>query len=238
MDLFSETTMEIPGEVPVMTLPNTVLFPQAILPLYIFEPRYQQMLRDVLNTNRIFAIAGLNQNEDSEDSEAPPEDDYFEPPFEVAGVGIIRASHENEDGTSNLILQGLSRVRFEKILTETPYRRARITPLHSSRENPGLDLETERANCLRWIETKMKFYAQEEAENFRFLHKIQDPDVFIDLASFSILDELSIKQQLLETTGVESRYKVFLQWLKEDVRKRELDRKLKGRLSDDDILNN
>lgn len=238
MDLFSDTTLEIPGEVPVMTLPNTVLFPQAILPLYIFEPRYREMLRDVLNSNRIFAVAGLNQSNGEEGSPGAPEEDYFEPPFEVATVGVVRASHENEDGTSNLILQGLSRVRFEKILTETPYRRARITALHSSRENPGVDLESERANCLKWIETKMKFSSSEASENFRFLHKIQDPDVFIDLACFSILDETRLKQQLLETSGVESRFKVFLRWLKEDVRKLELDRKLKGRLNDDDILNN
>ena len=36
--------MKLPHEVPVMTLPNATLFPQALLPLYIFEPRYRQML--------------------------------------------------------------------------------------------------------------------------------------------------------------------------------------------------
>ena len=40
-----------------MTLPNATLFPQALLPLYIFEPRYRQMLADVLHTNRMFAVA-------------------------------------------------------------------------------------------------------------------------------------------------------------------------------------
>ena len=40
--------MKIPREIPVMTLPNATLFPQALLPLYIFEPRYRQMLADAL----------------------------------------------------------------------------------------------------------------------------------------------------------------------------------------------
>ncbi len=51
--------MKLPLEVPVMTLlPNATLFPcRPLLPLYIFEPRYRQMLLDSLNTNRMFSVA-------------------------------------------------------------------------------------------------------------------------------------------------------------------------------------
>jgi Lon protease-like protein len=54
-----EVEIQVPDEVPVMTLPNLAFFPQALLPLHIFEPRYRQMLRDVLASNRIFAVACL-----------------------------------------------------------------------------------------------------------------------------------------------------------------------------------
>src|SRR2546422_8633740 len=58
--LFPYTTLfrsiTLPEELPVMTLPNVAFFPQALMPLHIFEPRYRQMLRDVLATNRLFAI--------------------------------------------------------------------------------------------------------------------------------------------------------------------------------------
>jgi len=40
-----------------MTLPNATLFPQALLPLYIFEPRYRQMLAEALHSSRMFAVA-------------------------------------------------------------------------------------------------------------------------------------------------------------------------------------
>src|ERR1043166_5159592 len=56
-----EMEITLPDEVPVMTLPNTAFFPQALMPLHIFEPRYRHMLRDVLASNRVFAIAGLDQ---------------------------------------------------------------------------------------------------------------------------------------------------------------------------------
>jgi len=49
--------MLIPGKIPLMILSSTTLFPDAILPLHIFEPRYRRMLSDILALHRIFAIA-------------------------------------------------------------------------------------------------------------------------------------------------------------------------------------
>src|SRR6185503_9110204 len=49
--------MDLPREVPVMTLPSAILFPQALLPLYIFEPRYRRMLSDALSSHRMFSVA-------------------------------------------------------------------------------------------------------------------------------------------------------------------------------------
>src|SRR6266498_3423213 len=98
-----EMEITLPDEVPVMTLPNTAFFPQALMPLHIFEPRYRQMLRDVLASNRIFAVAGMNLERLSEPGS-------FEPSYRVAGVGIVRACQKNDNGTSNLLLQGLCRV--------------------------------------------------------------------------------------------------------------------------------
>ncbi len=109
-----------------MTLPNVAFFPQALLPLEIFEPRYQRMLRDVLATNRIFAVACL-------DSEAAEHAEDAEPPHRVACIGLIRACQKNADGTSSLLLQGLCRVLIESIVGDEPYRRIRIRTLQASR---------------------------------------------------------------------------------------------------------
>src|ERR1035438_5012238 len=126
-----EVEIQVPDEVPVMTLPNLAFFPQALLPLHIFEPRYRQMLRDVLLTNRIFAVACLN------DVASP---DRFEPPHRVACIGLVRACQKNDNGTSNLLLQGLCRVSIEAIVGNEPYRseerrvgkecRSRWSPYH------------------------------------------------------------------------------------------------------------
>ena len=51
--------IKIPSEVPVMTLSSTVLFPQAMMPLYIFEPRYREMLDEVLKNNKTILLVAI-----------------------------------------------------------------------------------------------------------------------------------------------------------------------------------
>src|SRR5213596_3572305 len=112
--------MKIPREVPVMTLPNATLFPQALLPLYIFEPRYRQMLADALHSNRMFSVA-MQRPGSTRESPSP-----------IAGLGLIRVSVGHRDGTSHLVLQGLARVELQETLRYKPYRIQRISPLQSS----------------------------------------------------------------------------------------------------------
>jgi Lon protease-like protein len=109
--------IQLPSEMPVMALPGVTLFPDALLPLYIFEPRYRQMLASVLDGDRIFAV-GMVRPDTGEESIFP-----------VAGAGLVRACVGQPDGTSQLILQGLGRVQFEGFAQTEPYLVGRATPL-------------------------------------------------------------------------------------------------------------
>src|SRR2546422_11545908 len=109
--------MKIPREIPVMTLPKATLFPQALLPLYIFEPRYRQMLSDALHSNRMFSVAMQKPGRKRET------------PCRIGGLGLIRASVASRDGTSHLVLQGLARVELGEAVRYKPYPLQRLRPL-------------------------------------------------------------------------------------------------------------
>ena len=117
----------LPEQVPVMPLPGALLFPHALLPLYIFEPRYRQMLKHALGHHRMFCVALLKPH--CADWQSPA--DFFQ----TAGVGLIRACVERSDGTSNLILQGLERVRFADFEQEAPFPIATIERLESESDS-------------------------------------------------------------------------------------------------------
>lgn len=227
-----EIEIQLPDELPVMTLPNVAFFPQALLPLHIFEPRYKQMLRDVLAADRIFAVAGLN----SQVAEGDPT--RFEPPHRIAGVGLVRACQENEDGTSNLLLQGLCRAEIAAIVADEPYRRIRVRALSSQPGAPASENARLRSELARAIHLKLKLSASEGKSMTDFLKTVDDPETFVDIAAFSLCDNNALKQQLLETLDVNRRLELLLGDVRSEIDVIKLRRKLQGSLGDEQISDN
>ncbi|HEY8075628.1 MAG TPA: LON peptidase substrate-binding domain-containing protein, partial [Labilithrix sp.] len=92
-------------ELPIFPLPHVVLFPHAVLPLHVFEPRYRTMLADCLKTHRAIAIAQILQGS---------EDDGKPRIARVSGGGIVVEHQELADGRSNIVVLGQARLRLEE----------------------------------------------------------------------------------------------------------------------------
>lgn len=223
--------IEIPSEVPFITLKDAVLFPQAIMPLFIFETRYKAMLNDVLQGERFFAVATLDDliAEDTDDSE---------PYHPIAGVGIIRACKQNPDGNLNLIIQGVARVRFGNLIDGNPYRAATVTKITSKPGGTEEEISLMKDNLVRLIHTQRKLGANIPEEVFIFLSHVDDPEHMLDLTIHTLCSSKKLKLDLLETSNVLSRFKKFSSFLRVEIQQLKLNAKLRGRLSDDEIGNN
>lgn len=212
-----------------MTLPGVAFFPQALLPLHIFEPRYRRMLRDSLDSHRLFAVAGLD---------AARKAQAFEPPYRVATVGIVRACQGREDGTSNLLLQGLTRVEVTEILGEEPYRRIKIRALSSDPGASEEEIARLRAQLSRLLSTRLRLGGDGPAELTKFIRSIDDPETFVDLAAFNLCSDARLKQRILETLNVRDRIALLRGWVQREVNTLRLRKTLQGDLPDENISHN
>jgi uncharacterized protein len=102
------------GTARLFPLPNLVLFPHVIQPLHVFEPRYRSLLEDALAGDRLIAMAVLLPGWEADYEGRPP----LSP---TACLARITTHHRLDDGTYNLLLLGLRRVR---LLQELPPSRA------------------------------------------------------------------------------------------------------------------
>ena len=221
--------IKIPDIVPVMTLQDTVMFPHAVMPLFIFEQRYRTMLEEVLRSHRLFAI--FNERKDEPD-------EGHEEPLQIMGtVGVVRAAHKNPDGTSNLALQGLSRVRLVDIVQETPYRLIRVAPCQDSLDEEET-LPSRRKQILDLLDSKTHLTQGLPEEYVRFIQSLETPGPFIDVAVHSICQNAEIKQQLLETLSLKKRFDLFLDFLGRECNRHDLFRLLQGDTKDDEIDHN
>ena len=191
--------MNIPSRIPAMTLRDVVLFPQAMLPLRIFEDRYKKMLSDVLNQDRIFAVV-------AERDQTLTDDQLDEPPFEVATAGLVRVSKENEDGTSFVMLQGLSRVRIRSIDDEGPYRILKVEPLETIIEKDTKEYRNKIYDAL--VQNKL-LGGETSKDMLDYLETIEDDVAFVDLAAFTLCKNTIRKQAMLEVQRLHKRAEMF-----------------------------
>ena len=191
-----------------MVLPNALLFPHALLPLYIFEPRYRAMLAHALEQQRMFCIALMMPGI----SEARSTEDFHQ----VAGLGLVRACVGREDGTSHLVLQGLARVRFTDFSQDRPFRIARIAEVRS---DIG-DLSEGKNLCAQVLAV----CAEHRARGVDVppaldeqLAQISDADVLSDVVAHTFVRDLGRRQQLLEEPNVPTRLRLLLDSLRAEL---------------------
>lgn len=200
---FESISAPTPRAAPVMVLPGAILFPHALLPLYIFEPRYRQMLADCLENDRMFCIALVRPGQDESAGHAS-----F---FHTSGLGLIRACVSNPDGTLHLVLQGLRRVALVEIEREDPYRVARLRDIvHTGgdpAENAGLARRLSEA-CSRI--TSLSPDAERVQER---LNEVDDPDILADVVGHTFVRDELQRQQLLQEASVKKRLELLLEIL-------------------------
>ena len=229
--MHNSNTIPLPEVVPVMSLSETTLFPQAVVPLYIFEERYRSMLEDALSTHRMICIADI-ENEYDDFTDANKKDK------KISGIGMVRACKTNPDGTSHLILQGLARIQIHQLILEKAYPQAVITEAKSSNKHSSINTLNIKTNLLDAIECLIQLNQQLPEDILPFLASVSDEESLLDIAIASICPSGKFKQSLLETLDIEKRYHAFSSFLKKEKQQILINKKLLGDLDENDTKNN
>lgn len=108
--------------VPLFPLPNVVLFPGQVLPLYVFEPRYRELLARVQATGEPFGIVRIVQPR--EGSALP----FHERVSRIGTLAHLNKAVTHEDGTSSILVVGGERFRVRDFDLTHPYLSAEVTP--------------------------------------------------------------------------------------------------------------
>lgn len=211
-----------------MTLPGVTLFPETLLPLHIFEPRYRRMLAAVLRSHRMFVVAMQKPGGAGEAQTA------------VAGLGFVRVCVSHRDGTSHLVMQGHSRVELSGMARQEPFPVCRIRRLRAPAcDSVAIDalmakvrdLVTERIQ-LGFLSSssgarKLSARAQQAQvlltvpEIIGCLEKLSNPGQVADLVSSALLTSAAQKQVILETVEVEPRLKHLIHFLMGEISQRQ-----------------
>jgi uncharacterized protein len=187
-------------------LPNVVLFPQMVLPLHIFEPRYRQMTSDALAGDRLIAMTLLQQGWESDYEGRPAV-------YPIVCLGRIIDDQRLPDGRFNLHLRGLSRARIvDEIDSDKLYRTAKVELLPEHSVTADFD-QNLRSQLLQVIPAWSESHGP-AAEVFPKVIQSNLPlGVICDVLGFSLPLPVEFKQQLLEELQIDERARTLLTYL-------------------------
>jgi len=186
--------------VPIFPLAGALLFPRAQLPLHIFEPRYQAMVRDALASDKLIGMV------QSKDGQEPPQ------LFGTGCLGEIVSSEELPDGRFNIVLEGTERFRIagEADVT-TPYRQvdADLSGFDDDADPEPL-ASIQRAELER--ESRRYADALGYAVDWEAVSRLDDEMLVNGIAQIAPLDPGS-KQALLEASNLSVRADLLVQFM-------------------------
>lgn len=207
-----------------MILGECTLFPESSIPLFIFEPRYRTMLAEALDGHRMFCLAMQKPGSTRET------------PSPVAGLGLVRACHWNENGTANLVLQGLARVRLGRVVQLKPYRLHEIEIMTAETRDPAaaaalsdrlLDLVDARLHQgsiqvpVSVLHVLSSLCPDRDHLNvsdcLTALRSLSNPGALADLVAMLLLPEAWARQSVMETSIVEDRLAQLIQLMAGEV---------------------
>ena len=166
---------------------HQVMFPNEVVALHIFEPRYRQMLKDVLAGDRTFGIVLIRSGWES----GEPAD-----PYEIGTTALIRDSEIFPDGRANISVVGQRRFKISRLYTDLPYLSAEYELLDEALGQPPPD-EREIEGLRKGFRAYFRAFGGGEPQALDNVLP-DDPADLINWLCFAINVSLNEKQRLLE----------------------------------------
>ena len=209
---------EIPKEIPILPLRNTVLFPGVVLPITVGRDKSIKAVHDAYKTDKLIGV--LAQRDSS------VEDPSMKELVDVGTIARIIKVIKMPDGGTTVILQGKRRFRVGSITTDDPYFKAQVLLLQEEEAPKDQDFEAYVSNIKDLAAQIIQLSPNIPTEASIILKNIENPSFLIHFISSNLNSELTEKQELLATDHIKSRADLLMQLLQRELQFAELKNKL------------
>jgi ATP-dependent Lon protease len=213
--------VELPSELPVLPLKDTVVFPDSVLPLAIGQERSVRLVDDVVAGNRLLALVASKDAE----TEQPGWDDLHE----IGTAAVVQKMIRVPDGSLRILVQGIRRIRLIDKLQDEPYLVGRFIEVPDVyEETPQTQALSQNVQTLFARLIGLVPYLPEELA--LAAANVDDPSALCHLVASTLRLKTEEKQQLLELDDVEKRLRSVLVILNRELEVAELGSKIQNQV--------
>ena len=212
-----EDELRIPGIMAVLPLKDVVVYPFAMQPLGVGQPRSIRLIDDVMRSNRLVVMVAQKS---AEIEQAGPDDI-----FKIGTVSRIARMVRMPDGTLQIIVQGLERVEIGEFVQEKPYLAAHVTARPEIQE---ADDETEaiKRNVISYFQRLVALVQNAREEIAATALNMEEARQVAYLVATFVQMDLELRQKILELDSVRGKLEQLSAYLAHELNIFELGRKI------------
>ena len=218
----SNLTPPIPTKLPVLPVMSVVVFPFAIVQLLVRRDKNIQLLNSLKSPQSLIALASPKDPTVSD----PKGSDLNEYGVVAKIVNKVNLT----DNSTQIVLQGMSRIRIKKYLQEEPFLEAEITKVQE-KEDDDLETKVLFENLIelfnRFVNGNPKY--SQEITRIVEMNLDEGPSVIADLIASYINFTIEEKQKILEALDVKDRMKFLINLLNKEFEFSRVEGEIHGR---------
>ncbi len=213
--------VEVPQELPVLPLRNTVLFPGVVLPITVGRDKSIKAVNDAYKSDKLIGVLAQK--------DSGVEDPTVSDLENIGTVARIIKLIKMPDGGTTVILQGKRRFKVGAVTSEDPYFKAQVVLLQEEEAPKGQDFNAYVSNIKDLASQIIQLSPNIPSEASIILKNIENPSFLIHFISSNLNAELQEKQKLLEINHIQSRADLLMQLLQRELQFAELKNKLSNK---------
>jgi ATP-dependent Lon protease len=219
-------TLQLPAEIGVLPLRNSVLFPHAIMPISVGRRKTLNLLDDVVSDSKVIAV--VSQRNAAEDD--PDPSGMYRVGTAARILKVVKLSGNNV----NLIIQGLKRVRVDRFTASEPFMKAQITPLEEIVEG-GVELEALVRSLVNQFQKLVQLSQNISSDLGEMVLSAGagDPARLSDLAASVLTIPAEAKIGLLERNNVKDRVQKLLEIVARELELQEISSRIQSQVADE-----
>ncbi len=211
--------IEVPDEIALLPLRNTVLFPGVVLPITVGRDKSIKAVNDAYKADKLIGVVAQK--------DSSVEDPAVKDLEKVGTVAKIVKQIKMPDGGTTIIIQGKSRFAIESIVSEDPYFKAKINKLEEDElPKEDADFDAYVSNIKDLATEIIQLSPNLPTEASIILRNIENPSFLIHFVSSNLNTDIKEKQRLLELNNIRERADLLMQLLQKELQFAELKNKV------------
>ncbi|HMB98430.1 MAG TPA: endopeptidase La [Balneolaceae bacterium] len=219
------TESEIPDNIPILPLKNTVLFPGVVVPITVGRDRSLALVKEAYETNKTIGVVAQKD----ESVEDPDVDDIYE----IGTVAQILKLIKMPDGSKSVVIQGRSIFSIEEITQMDPFFRANIEPYKQDMDISGIELDASMRSIKETASKIVNLSPNIPSEASIAIDNISSPTFLLNFISSNLQVTLADKQELLEIKTFSSRLDKIMEHLNKELQVLNLSEEIRTKVKSD-----